>query len=114
MTVNNLHLLYLKAKFWVGEYCSSVKICLATLRVNFLSGMTLIVGEEKKSNKPKDDENTAPVLNEGLYHIIKVRISLMLFKKREWVLVITYFRHPVGSDLIFGYFSLRSGSKHKW
>lgn len=45
--------------------------------VNFLSGMTLIVGEGKKSNKPKDDENTVPVLKEDLYYVIKVRISLI-------------------------------------
>lgn len=47
--------------------------------VNFLSGMTLIVGEKKKkkSNKPKDDENTVPVLKEDLYYVIKVRISLI-------------------------------------
>lgn len=29
----------------------------------------------KKSNKPKDDENTVPVLKD-LYYVIKVRISL--------------------------------------
>ena len=62
--------------------------------VNFLSRMTLIVGEEKKSNKP-NDENTVPVLKEDLYYAIKVRISLT-FLFQEGVTSVTYFRHPTG------------------
>lgn len=45
---DNLHLSYLRAGCQIQKCYSSVKICLTMMYVNFLSGMTLIVGEEKR------------------------------------------------------------------